>query len=133
MKVVASKLLFAVLVLGLAGGALAKLPAPSDEAKAKAAEAKAKAAHGDKVGAYQLCKSMNAVAERHIKEQKAKGVALNPTETPPCADPGPFVPPEQQAAAPPAAAGAAAPPPAAASAKPAEAPKAAAAAPAGKK
>ncbi|HEX9179153.1 MAG TPA: hypothetical protein VF859_02070 [Burkholderiales bacterium] len=128
MKVVVSKLVFAVLALGLAGGALAKLPAPSDEAKAKAAEAKAKADHGNKVAAYLLCKSMNAVAEKYAKEQKAKGVAVQPTETPPCADPGPFVPPEQQAAA------AAAPPPAAAPAKPAEAPKAAAAAPAaGKK
>jgi hypothetical protein len=130
MKVVASKLVFAVFALGLAGGAAAKLPAPSEEAKAKAAEAKAKADHGNKVAAYQLCKSMNAVAERHIKEQKAKGVAVTPAETPPCADPGPFVPPAQQTAAP--AATAAAAPPAAAPAKPAEAPKAAAAPAAGK-
>jgi hypothetical protein len=34
--------------------AMAKLPAPSDEAKAKAAEAAAKTAHGNKVADYQL-------------------------------------------------------------------------------
>lgn len=133
MKRFASKLMVAVLATVLAGGALAKLPAPSEEAKAKAAEAKAKADHGNKVAAYQLCKSMNAVAEKYAKEQKAKGVVVKPTETPACADPGPFVPAAQQAAAP-AAAAAAAPAPAAAPAQPAEAPKAAAAAPApGKK
>jgi len=33
---------------------MAKLPAPSDEAKAKAAEAAAKTAHGNKVADYQL-------------------------------------------------------------------------------
>ena len=46
----------------LAGAALAKLPPLSDEAKAKAAEAAAKAAWTDKVGAYQLCQSMDKVA-----------------------------------------------------------------------
>jgi hypothetical protein len=113
MKSIGQKIVFAALALGLAGGAIAKLPAPSEEAKAKAAEAKAKADHGGKVAGYQLCKSMNAVAERHIKAQKAKGVTVTPTETPPCADPGPFVPPAPQAAAP---AAAAAPAPAAAAA-----------------
>lgn len=120
MRVVASKLVFAALVLGFAGGALAKLPAPSEEAKVKAAEAKAKADHGNKVAAYQLCKSTNAVAEHYIKEQKAKGVTVTPTETPPCADPGPFVPPEQQAAAPAAAPAAPASPAQAAAAAPAK-------------
>ena len=43
--------------------ALAKLPPPSDDAKAKAAEAAAKAAWTDKVGAYQLCQSMDHVAD----------------------------------------------------------------------
>ncbi len=102
--------LAAALALAFAGGALAKLPAPSEEAKAKAEEAKAKTAHGDKVGAYKLCLSMNAVAERHVKEQKAKGKELKPTDTPACADPGPFVPPGQQAAAPAPPAAPAAPP-----------------------
>jgi hypothetical protein len=93
MLVVAAALVFA-------GGAAAKLPEPSEEAKAKAAEAKAKADHAGKVAAYKLCLTMNAVAERHVKEQKAKGVAVTPVETPPCVDPGPFVPPAVQAAAP---------------------------------
>ena len=120
MKAIASKLVFTALALGLAGGAAAKLPAPSEEAKAKAEEAKAKADHGNKVAAYQLCKSMNGVAERYIKEQKAKGQSLTPTETPACADPGPFVPPGQPAAAPaPPAAPATPPHTAAAPAKPA--------------
>ena len=42
--------------------AMAKLPAPSDEAKAKAAEAAAKTAHGNKVADFQLCKSREKVA-----------------------------------------------------------------------
>lgn len=80
----------------VAGTAVAKLPAPSDEAKAKAAEAAAKAAHGNKVAGYQLCKSMDRAAELYMKEQKAKGKEVKPTETKPCVDPGPF----QAAAAP---------------------------------
>ena len=49
------KIVPALLVAGAVGLAYAKLPPPSEEAKAKAAEAKAKADHGDKVGAYKLC------------------------------------------------------------------------------
>ena len=71
--------------------ASAKLPPPSDEAKAKAAEAAAKTAWTDKVGAYQLCKSMDRVAAAYFAEAKKTG---KPTKaavtTPPCADPGPF-------------------------------------------
>jgi len=126
MKSIGMNIVFAALALGLAGGATAKLPAPSEEAKAKAEEAKAKTAWGDKVAAYKLCLSMNAVAERYAKDQKAKGDAVKLTETPACADPGPFVP-AGQAAAPAAPAPA---PAAAVPAKPAEVPKAAAAAPA---
>ena len=103
------------------GAALAKLPAPvlSDEAKAKAAEATAKTAHGNKVADFQLCKSMDRVAARYQAEAKKAGKEVKPaTETPPCADPGPFVYP------PPAAATAAAPAPAASPA-PAPAPAAA--------
>jgi hypothetical protein len=76
------------------GAALAKLPAPvlSDEAKAKAAEAAAKTAHGNKVADFQLCKSMERVAVRYQAEAKKAGKEVKPpTETPPCADPGPFV------------------------------------------
>jgi hypothetical protein len=103
------------------GAALAKLPAPvlSDEAKAKAAEAAAKTAHGNKVADFQLCRSMERVAVRYQAEAKKAGKEVKPpTETPPCADPGPFVYP------PPAAATAAAPAPAATPA-PAPAPAAA--------
>jgi hypothetical protein len=94
----------------------AKLPALSDDAKAKAADAAAKAAHGNKVADFQLCKSMDKVAGKYYTSAKAAGKDTKPaTETPACADPGPF------AAAAPAAAAPAAPtaPVAAAGAAPA--------------
>lgn len=72
----------------VAFSALAKLPAPNDEAKAKAAEAAAKAAHAGKVDAYQLCKSQDKVAAQYRKSGKVAG---KPVAMPPCADPGPFV------------------------------------------
>ena len=101
--------------------AMAKLPAPSDEAKAKAAEAAAKTAHGNKVADYQLCKSREKVAAHYYKTAKASGKPTTPpVATPACADPGPYV-----AAAPAAPAVAAAPAPAAA--KPGAAPTAPAA------
>ena len=94
------------LMLALIGGAaLAKLPPPSDEAKAKAEETKAKAAHTAKVEAYALCKSQDKVAAHVQKTNKAK--AGKPAATPACADPGPFVytpaPPAPATAAPAAA------------------------------
>ncbi|MFO1339103.1 MAG: hypothetical protein U1F53_12920 [Burkholderiaceae bacterium] len=71
--------------------AQAKLPAPSDEAKAKAAEAAAKTAWTDKVSAYQLCKAQDKVAADYQAQAKKAGQpASAPTATPPCADPGPF-------------------------------------------
>jgi hypothetical protein len=88
---------------------LAKLPAPSDEAKAKAAEAAAKSAWNDKVSAFKLCKAMDRVAEHYRKQAKTPAT---PVETPACADPGPYVPAAPSAAA----SGAAAPAVAAASA-----------------
>ena len=105
--------------------AMAKLPAPSDEAKAKAAEAAAKTAHGNKIADFQLCKSREKVAAHYYKTAKASGKPTNPpVATPPCADPGAFVAaapaaPAAVAAAPakPAAPGAAAAPAAAAPAK----------------
>jgi hypothetical protein len=104
---------------------MAKLPAPSDEAKAKAAETAAKTAHGNKVADYQLCKSREKVAAHYYKTAKASGKPTKaPVATPACADPGPYV-----AAAPGAPAVAAA---SAAPAKPASAPVAPAAAPAKK-
>jgi hypothetical protein len=70
--------------------AMAKLPPPSDEAKAKAAEAAAKTAWTDKAGTYQLCRAMERSVAHYRKTTKA---APAPVATPPCADPGPFVPP----------------------------------------
>ncbi len=106
--------------------AMAKLPAPSDEAKAKAAEAAAKTAHGNKVADYQLCKSREKVAAHYYKTAKATGKPTTPpVATPACADPGPYV------AAPAAPAVAAAPAPAAA--KPGATPAAPAAAAPAKK
>ena len=92
-----------LLALGLLTGslvalpAMAKLPPPSDEAKAKAAEVAAKAAWTDKVGSFQLCRTMDKLAARYLagagsgagNAGKAAPAPLTPT--PPCADPGPFV------------------------------------------
>jgi hypothetical protein len=73
------------------GLAFAKLPPLSDDAKAKAAEAAARTAHGDKVGAYQLCQSMDRVAARYFADAKKAGREVKPAvATPPCTDPGQF-------------------------------------------
>ena len=96
--------------------ALAKLPATSDEAKAKAAEAAAKTAWAGKVDGYLLCKAQDRVAAHAAKTAKAAGKEAKPAPAlPPCADPGPYV-----SAAAPAAAAASAPAPAAAVAAPAK-------------
>jgi hypothetical protein len=94
-----------------AGNAFAKLPDASPEAKAKAEVTKAENAHKDKVAAFQLCKSQNAVATRHLS---AKGKKAAP---PACEDPGKFVPPPVTVAAAPAAPAAAPAPVAAAAPK----------------
>lgn len=74
------------------GVAFAKLPALSDEAKAKAAEAAAKIAWTDKVGAYQLCQSMDRVAAKYFADaKKANREVKSAVATPPCSDPGQFV------------------------------------------
>ncbi len=93
----------------LSVSALAKLPAPNEEAKAKAAEAAAKTAHAGKVDGYKLCKSQDKVAAQYRKSGKASKDA-KPVATPPCADPGPFVYKPATAAAPAAPAPAAAAP-----------------------
>ena len=112
--------------------AMAKLPAPSDEAKAKAAEAAAKTAHGNKVADFQLCKSRENVAAHFYKTAKTSGKPTSPpVATPACADPGPFVAAAPAAPAAPAAV-AAAPAAAAKPAAPGAAPAPAAAAPAKK-
>ena len=76
----------------VATAALAKLPAPSDEAKAKAAETAAKAAHAGKTDGYKLCLAMSRVAAGYQARSKLAGKpASAPADTPACADPGPFV------------------------------------------
>ena len=72
-------LVVAALCLLTTGAVLAKLPAPSEEQKAKAAEAKAKAGDAAKKDAGLLAKSQDRVADRYIKAQKAKGVTVKPT------------------------------------------------------
>ena len=79
-----SKLVQALTVALLLGAAhataYAKLPPPpSEEQKAKAEEAKAKAAAAAKLEGEQLTKAQDGVAQRYIKEQKAKGVTVKPT------------------------------------------------------
>jgi hypothetical protein len=87
---VAAAVVFAAANLSMP--ALAKLPAPSDEAKAKAAEATAKTAHGNKLASYQLCKSMDAVAAAYFANAKAQTKTVKEaTATDACVDPGPFV------------------------------------------
>jgi hypothetical protein len=73
------------------GGALAKLPAPTDEQKAKAAEAKAKADWTAKMDAYQLCLSQDRAAAAYQAGMKARDKpTTQPVATTACADPGPF-------------------------------------------
>jgi hypothetical protein len=109
------KYLLVMSALAISFGAMAKLPALSDEAKAKAAEAAAKTAHGNKVADFQLCKSREKVAAHYYKTN-VKGKPA-PTATPACVDPGAYKPAEVAVAAP-TAAPAATP----AAAKPAAAP-----------
>lgn len=87
----------AVLVSFTTTAVFAKLPAMSDEAKAKAAEAAAKTAWSAKVDAYQSCKSQDRAAANYYKTAKAAGKETKPAMAmPACADPGVFsyAPPE---------------------------------------
>ena len=81
-------------------GAWAKLPPPSEEAKAKAEEAKAKAAENAKLEAEQLANAQNRVAEAFIKQQKAKGITVKPTPIAPPAPPAAIAPAAPVAVAP---------------------------------
>ena len=120
--------LMAALAL-MATSVLAKLPAPSDEAKAKAAEAAAKTAHNGKVDGYKLCMSMDRVAATYQADAKKAGKDVKPpSTTAACADPGAFVYPPPPAA--PATAAAPTAPAAPATAAPGAAAKVVAAAPA---
>lgn len=103
------KYIITSLLLAASAASWGKLPALSDEAKAKAAETAAKTAWTGKQDAYLLCKSQDRVAA-HVKKTKggpkdakpaakdvkdAKAVAsagpAAPAAPAPCADPGPFV------------------------------------------
>ena len=71
--------------------ALAKLPPPSEDAKAKAAEAAAKSAWSDKVAAFKLCQAMDRVAQDYRQKATAAGKqASTPAATGDCVDPGPY-------------------------------------------
>ena len=89
--------LISILALTVSSAVLAKLPALSDEAKAKAAETSAKTAWAGKVDSYQLCRSQDKVVAAYLKSAKSAGKDVKPASaTPACADPGAFVytPPE---------------------------------------
>jgi hypothetical protein len=85
-------------ILFLGTGAMAKLPALSDEARSKAAEASAKSAWSAKVDGYLLCKSQDKVVA-HTKKSPVgdKGAKIVAKDSKPaviatstCVDPGPF-------------------------------------------
>ena len=117
------KTLCAAAALALLGSAaFAKLPPPSDEAKAKAAEAAAKTAWAGKVDAFTLCKAQDRVVAHYKKAPAASDakpaatVAAGAAPSGACVDPGPFV------YVPAGAAPAATPAPAASAADPAKKP-----------
>jgi hypothetical protein len=109
-----------LLSAALALPAAAKLPAPSEEAKAAAAETTSRAAWADKVGAYKLCLSQDKVAAGYRKTAMAAGKDVNAVQTAApasgaapapvaiagCTDPGPYVPSTPVASKPLEAAGA---------------------------
>jgi len=94
----------------VAGTAIAKLPPPTEEAKALAVENAAKGAWTDKVAQYQLCKAMDRTADAYRASLRSSGKdAPAAIATAPCTDPGPYVSPVA-AARPLEAAGAHSPP-----------------------
>lgn len=99
--------LISTLVMLASSAALAKLPALSDEAKAKAAEAAGKTVWAGRVDSYLLCKSQDKVAAAYFRSAKSAGKDTKPAPaTPACADPGAFVYAPPEAAKPIEAAGA---------------------------
>lgn len=73
------KLMPMLLVCCSVGLAYAKLPAPTDEQKAKAAEAKSKSGDAAKKAGELLGKAQDRVAERYKKE-KGKVAAMAPAD-----------------------------------------------------
>lgn len=99
--------LISTLVMLASSAALAKLPALSDEAKAKAAEAAGKTVWAGRVDSYLLCKSQDKAAAAYFRSAKSAGKDTKPAPaTPACADPGAFVYAPPEAAKPIEAAGA---------------------------
>jgi hypothetical protein len=85
------KLLFVVALAAACGPALAKLPAPTPEAKAKLEETASRVAWQGKVDGFQLCESQNKVAAKYRADAQAAGKEVKPAPaTPPCSDPGAF-------------------------------------------
>ena len=92
------------------------LPPGSEAAKAQTAATAAKGAWSDKVAQFQLCRSMDRVAEKYRRDAATAGKQLAPAaQTPACVDPGPYTAPTPVANKPLEAAGAHSPPGAAAS------------------
>ena len=103
--------LISAVLLSASSLTLAKLPALSAEAKAKADEAAAKAAWSTKVETYQLCQWQDKVAASYYKSAQIAGKETKPpTATPPCGDPGAFAYVAPQSPKPLEAAGAHSPP-----------------------
>lgn len=73
----------------LSASAFAKLPPPSDAAKAAAAETQNKKAWADKVAAYKLCEVQDHIAAQYLKEKHKPKPAI---AVPPCQNPGAYVP-----------------------------------------
>ena len=98
MKQALIKLLVVGCALSAGTATMAKLPALTDEAKAKSAEAAAKSAWTAKLESYQLCKSQDRVAAQVKKNtvlQKETKSATKDAKTTSavssCIDPRPFV------------------------------------------
>ena len=81
-------LTLALCALGVCTLALAKLPAPSPEAAAKAAETAAKAGWSGKVDNHKLCLAQDRVAAYYRKT--TPGATPSAMEGASCADPGVF-------------------------------------------
>lgn len=90
----------AALLAVMSSVAVAKLPAPSDETKAKAAEAAAKTAWAGKVESFKLCMAQDKVVAHYKKvpvskevKASAKGTSASAPAAAPgaCVDPGAFV------------------------------------------
>jgi hypothetical protein len=110
------KRMTAIFLITASALVMAKLPAPSGEAIAKADEAAAKAAWSGKVDAYLSCKSQDKVAAHYFKTARAAHQEPKPaTQTPSCADPGVFTYTPPEAAKPLEASGAHSPAPTATS------------------